>query len=168
MAIADKTPFTSYSGLYPCCHQVKVEMDSECAKVLRTYPCNLQSQIPSTHIDVSNASLYMQHIRLLLDREGSVKISCAHARDLSHFCCLQSASTTFVLENTNHSSIQAFPALGAMCCHFIFRQGAHSEGSLPGRIQLEILSLNQQVAHQVGDLAGEFEVMSPKNLKDWK
>ncbi|KAI4939461.1 uncharacterized protein J4E92_000746 [Alternaria infectoria] len=64
IAIPHTAPLSSYIGLYLSCHQIRSEMDSECAKTFRNYLEIFQDQLQDARIDIPETFAEMQHVRL--------------------------------------------------------------------------------------------------------
>jgi hypothetical protein len=168
MAIPDRTPFTSYIGLYLSCHQIKAEMDSECGKIFRAHLSDLQSQLSGARIDIPTGFPNMQHIRVLLDREKYALLYSADIHDFMPLCNLQSASITFVSDNTRVITAATFRALRTIYGLVASMEPGNPESVLPVWVQLEMWGGNRQTAAQLISLAVELGEKYRDQLGDWR
>jgi hypothetical protein len=168
MAVPDTTPFTSYIGLYLSCHQVKVEMDSECGKVLRGHLTDLEGQLFGVRLNIPDGFLAMQNVRPLLDPKHSQFFFPTNVDAFRPLCKPQSASTTFVFNYTISSAVPALTAFKTMYWLVACIKHKDSEGALPGRIQFEVWDINREIARKLVLLAEDVKEWHWEALTDWR
>jgi hypothetical protein len=69
MEIPISTPLTSYLGLYLSCHQIKSEIETECAPILRAQIAALQDSIKPVHLTIPSSFLPRQHLHVCQVRQ---------------------------------------------------------------------------------------------------